>query len=36
MSDQNPQKHSFQAEVAQLLHLVPRSPYSNPQTLLRE
>ncbi len=41
MSDQNlekteSQKHSFQAEVAQLLHLVTHSLYSNPEIFLRE
>lgn len=30
------QKHSFQAEVAQLLHLVTHSLYSNPDIFLRE
>ncbi|MEB3767311.1 molecular chaperone HtpG [Acinetobacter sp. MD2] len=37
MSEQNvAQKHSFQAEVAQLLHLVTHSLYSNPDIFLRE
>ncbi|WP_180089639.1 molecular chaperone HtpG [Acinetobacter sp. YH12219] len=36
MSEQNSQKHSFQAEVAQLLHLVTHSLYSNPEIFLRE
>ncbi|MBF7688356.1 molecular chaperone HtpG [Acinetobacter rathckeae] len=37
MSDQNSsQKHSFQAEVAQLLHLVTHALYSNPEIFLRE
>lgn len=36
MSQQNSQKHSFQAEVAQLLHLVTHSLYSNPEIFLRE
>ncbi|WP_180160739.1 molecular chaperone HtpG [Acinetobacter sp. YH01004] len=35
MSEQS-QKHSFQAEVAQLLHLVTHSLYSNPEIFLRE
>ncbi|RMX05965.1 molecular chaperone HtpG [Corticibacter populi] len=30
------QKHSFQAEVAQVLHLVTHSLYSNPEIFLRE
>lgn len=36
MSEQNAHKHSFQAEVAQLLHLVTHSLYSNPDIFLRE
>ena len=32
----NNQTHSFQAEVAQLLHLVTHSLYSNPEIFLRE
>lgn len=36
MSEQTTQKHSFQAEVAQLLHLVTHSLYSNPDIFLRE
>ena len=36
MSAHNSQKHSFQAEVAQLLHLVTHSLYSNPEIFLRE
>ena len=30
------QTHSFQAEVAQLLHLVTHSLYSNPDIFMRE
>lgn len=33
---QDSKKHSFQAEVAQLLHLVTHSLYSNPEIFLRE
>ena len=36
MSEQNAHKHRFQAEVAQLLHLVTHSLYSNPDIFLRE
>ena len=36
MSEQNAHKHSSQAEVAQLLHLVTHSLYSNPDIFLRE
>ena len=36
MSEQSTKKHSFQAEVAQLLHLVTHSLYSNPDIFLRE
>ncbi|OTG80739.1 molecular chaperone HtpG [Acinetobacter sp. ANC 4648] len=36
MSEQSTQKYSFQAEVAQLLHLVTHSLYSNPDIFLRE
>jgi len=37
MSEQSTsQNYSFQAEVAQLLHLVTHSLYSNPEIFLRE
>jgi molecular chaperone HtpG len=37
MSEQKAsQNYSFQAEVAQLLHLVTHSLYSNPEIFLRE
>ena len=36
MSEQVSQNYSFQAEVAQLLHLVTHSLYSNPEIFLRE
>ena len=36
MSTMSKQTHSFQAEVAQLLHLVTHSLYSNPDIFLRE
>jgi len=35
MSEQASQNYSFQAEVAQLLHLVTHSLYSNPEIFLR-
>lgn len=36
MSDNQSKSYSFQAEVAQLLHLVTHSLYSNPEIFLRE
>ncbi len=36
MSENSTQNYSFQAEVAQLLHLVTHSLYSNPEIFLRE
>lgn len=37
MSEQSTsQNYSFQAEVAQLLHLVTHSLYSNPEIFLRD
>ena len=36
MSEQVSKNYSFQAEVAQLLHLVTHSLYSNPEIFLRE
>ncbi|WP_277560766.1 molecular chaperone HtpG [Acinetobacter beijerinckii] len=36
MAEQVAQNYSFQAEVAQLLHLVTHSLYSNPEIFLRE
>jgi molecular chaperone HtpG len=36
MSEQASKNYSFQAEVAQLLHLVTHSLYSNPEIFLRE
>ena len=36
MSNSNLNKHSFQAEVSQLLHLVTHSLYSNPEIFVRE
>ena len=36
MSDKQPQKHVFEAEVAQLLHLVTHSLYSNSDIFVRE
>ncbi|MCF9034305.1 molecular chaperone HtpG [Acinetobacter nectaris] len=35
-AESNPKNYSFQAEVAQLLHLVTHSLYSNPEIFLRE